>query len=447
MFTLASNGLGGILADDMGLGKTLQSLATLRALGGKALVVCPSSLVRNWENEARKFTPDRRVLVIDGAERESLFDRIADADLVITSYALLRRDADRYRATAFRVAVLDEANHIKNPDTQNARTAASIRADARFVLTGTPIENSVRDLWSILEFAVPGYLGTRKEFSERYEKPIQAGGDAAREVHVRLGRRLKPLMLRRMKSEVAPDLPARIENTLLADLTPEQESVYRAVLEQSRAKSDEARRSAGAGQARMVLLAALTRLRQTCCDLRPLDPECTTDGVSAKLPLFEELLQEAMDGGHRVLVFSQFVRMLSLLRKRLEEREIPYTYLDGETKHRQKVVDRFQNSSDIPVFLISLRAGGTGLNLTAADTVIHFDPWWNPSVEAQATDRAHRIGQTSTVTSYRLITRGTVEEKIVELQNKKRAQTEAVLRSGGSFDEVLTIEDLESLLE
>ncbi len=447
MFTLASNRLGGILADDMGLGKTLQTLATLRALGGKALVVCPSSLVRNWENEAHKFTPDLRVLVIDGGARKSLFERIAGSDLVITSYALFRRDSERYRATTFRAAVLDEANHIKNPDTQNARTASSIRADARFVLTGTPIENSVRDLWSILEFAVPGYLGSRKDFAERYEKPIREGGDAASGVHARLARRLKPLLLRRMKSEVAPDLPERIENTLLADLTPEQEAVYRTVLEQSRAKSDEATRTAGKGQARMILLAALTRLRQTCCDLRLLDPGTGPAGASGKLPLLEELLQEAIDGGHRVLVFSQFVRMLTLLRARLAERDIAYAYLDGDTKNRQDVVDRYQNTPEIPVFLISLRAGGTGLNLTAADTVIHFDPWWNPSVEAQATDRAHRIGQTNTVTSYRLITRGTVEEKILDLQNKKRAQTEAILRSGGTFDDALTMEDLRSLLE
>jgi superfamily II DNA or RNA helicase len=439
---LAANNLGGILADEMGLGKTVQTLAFLRAHqgDGPALVICPTSLVTNWENEARRFTPELKTLVLEGADRAARFNSIAGADIVITSYALLRRDIDILREVNFSTAVLDEAQHIKNPETQNAQAAYALRATHRFVLTGTPMENSVRDLWSIMNFALPGYLGDRKDFRERYELPIARG--AAPDVQRRLSRRLQPFLLRRRKRDVAKDLPEKIEQVVPCALTSHQRAAYDALLREIQQGLGGSVVNAGAQ--RMKMLTGLLRLRQVCCDLRlvGIDKEET----SAKLDLLDELLEEAIDGEHRVLVFSQFVSMLHLIRERLEKFEIRFCYLDGSTKQRQEIVDRFQSDSAVPVFLISLKAGGVGLNLSAADTVIHFDPWWNPAVEAQATDRAHRIGQTRVVTAYKLITRDTVEEKILRLQEKKRAAIDAAIDSEEPLMTGLTTEELEELL-
>ena len=441
---LAANNLGGILADEMGLGKTVQTLAFLRAHqgAGPALVVCPTSLVTNWENEARKFTPELKTLVLEGADRAARFKSIAGVDLVVTSYALLRRDIDTLREINFSTAVLDEAQHIKNPETQNAQAAYALRAKHRFVLTGTPMENSVRDLWSIMNFALPGYLGNRADFRERYELPIARG--SAPEVQRRLSRRLQPFLLRRRKRDVAKDLPEKIEQVVPCSLTSHQRAAYDALLREIQQGLGGSGKNVNAGAQRMKMLTGLLRLRQVCCDLRlvGIDKEET----SAKLDLLDELLEEAIDGEHRVLVFSQFVSMLHLIRTRLEKLEIPFCYLDGSTKQRQEIVDRFQSDSAIPVFLISLKAGGVGLNLSAADTVIHFDPWWNPAVEAQATDRAHRIGQTRVVTAYKLITRDTVEEKILKLQEKKRAAIDAAIDSEEPLMTGLTTEELEELL-
>ena len=441
---LAANNLGGILADEMGLGKTVQALAFLRAHqgDGPALVVCPTSLVTNWENEARKFTPELKTLVLEGSDRTARFKSIADVDMVITSYALLRRDIDTLREINFSTAVLDEAQHIKNPETQNAQAAFALRATHRFVLTGTPMENSVRDLWSITNFALPGYLGNRNDFRERYELPIARG--SAPDVQRRLSRRLQPFLLRRRKRDVAKDLPEKIEQVVPCSLTSHQRAAYDALLREIQQGLGSSGKNVNAGAQRMKMLTGLLRLRQVCCDLRlvGIDKEET----SAKLDLLDELLEEAIDGEHRVLVFSQFVSMLHLVRERLEKLEIPFCYLDGSTKQRQEIVDRFQSDSAIPVFLISLKAGGVGLNLSAADTVIHFDPWWNPAVEAQATDRAHRIGQTRVVTAYKLITRDTVEEKILRLQEKKRAAIDAAIDSEEPLMTGLTTEELEELL-
>ncbi len=441
---LAANNLGGILADEMGLGKTVQTLAFLRAHqgNGPALIVCPTSLVTNWQSEARKFTPELKTLVLEGANRVGLHGSIAAADIVITSYALLRRDIDDLRKFQFSTAVLDEAQHIKNPETQNAQSAFALRAKHRFVLTGTPMENSVRDLWSIMNFALPGYLGPRKDFRERYELPLARG--AAPEVQRRLSRRLQPFLLRRRKRDVAKDLPEKIEQVVPCSLTSSQRSAYDALLREIQSELGPVAKGANAGAQRMKMLTGLLRLRQVCCDLRLVGLE--KEDPSAKLELLDELLGEAIDGEHRVLVFSQFVSMLHLVRDRLEERKLSYCYLDGSTKHRQEVVNRFQNDAAIPVFLISLKAGGVGLNLSAADTVIHFDPWWNPAVEAQATDRAHRIGQTRVVTAYKLITRDTVEEKILKLQEKKRAAIDAAIDSEEPLMTGLTTEELEELL-
>ena len=466
---LAANNLGGILADEMGLGKTIQALAYLASdrPGSEhqpSLVVCPTSLVDNWRREAAKFTPGLRTLPIDGPDRAPLFARIATADLVITSYALLRRDLDKYRAYRFATVILDEAHHIKNPDSQVAQAACALHSDHRFVLTGTPMENSVRDLWSIMHFALPGYLGSRQDFRERYEQPL-GRGDADPAVRDRLTRRLRPVLLRRRKKDVAAELPARIEQTAFCDLTPAQADVYRRLLEQSRLKLDTARRDKNQGAGRMLVLTALLRLRQACCDLRllglPEHPAAAAGGdavdadavpaSSAKLALLDELLEEVREGGHRVLIFSQFVSMLKLLSTHLESAKTPFCYLDGSTKVRDRAtqVERFQTDESVTAFLISVKAGGVGLNLTGADTVIHFDPWWNPAVEAQATDRAHRIGQTRVVTAYRLIARGTVEEKIFALQNRKKELAASLVEREADEPmlETLSFDEIESLLE
>jgi superfamily II DNA or RNA helicase len=461
MHQLFERGFAGILADEMGLGKTLQVLAwiqwrihqkTLEKSPQKPapesfLVVCPSSLVFNWAEEARRWVPSLKVLPMEGPSRSRFFREITNHDLVITSYALIRRDIEHYRKHVFGALILDEAQHIKNRSSQNAQSVKAIRSQHRLVMTGTPMENSVLDLWSIFDFLMPGYLGSARDFKERYELPITQ--QRAQPVMDRLRRRVSPFLLRRTKGEVRPDLPKRIDQVAYCDLTQEQRTLYQQVMETGRASLLEiSGQKKPNNQARMMVLSAILRMRQICCDARLLDiPEDTLQHPSSKLSLFTELLDEALDGGHRVLVFSQFVKMLSIIRSTLEAREISYCYLDGSTAQRGKVVQRFQNS-DIPVFLISLKAGGTGLNLTGADTVIHFDPWWNPAVESQATSRAHRIGQTRTVTSYKLVVRETIEERILKLQENKQAQLDAMLQSGKvETMEGLGWEEIQSLLQ
>ncbi len=447
---LRENGFGGILADEMGLGKTLQTLAFLRFVREKhpvappMLIVCPTSLVFNWLAEAKKFTPELKVLALQGPERHAAFAQISQSDIVITSYALARRDAEHYRDLEFDTVVLDEAQHIKNRQTQNAQSVKAVKSKHRLVLTGTPLENSVLDLWSIFDFLMPGYLGTAQDFRERYELPIAKAKDTS--AQQRLARRLRPFLLRRLKKDVAADLPARIEQVSYAELTSEQRAVYQQVIEASRKEVLESVGAQGLAKSRMVVLTALLRLRQVCCDLRLLNLD-NTDPVTAsgKLEMFGELLEEAIDGGHRVLVFSQFVTMLALLKEKLTTEGIEFSYLDGSTTDRGAVVEQFQNSA-IPVFLISLKAGGVGLNLTGADTVIHFDPWWNPAVEDQATDRAHRIGQNRVVTSYKLITRDTVEEKILLLQNRKREIIESTISGDEEFAQTLNWDEIQELL-
>jgi SNF2 family DNA or RNA helicase len=448
---LRENNFGGILADEMGLGKTLQTLAFLRSLqeqqpdAAPALIVCPTSLVFNWVAEAKKFTPELKVLALHGPERQAAFAEISRSHIVITSYALARRDAERYREFEFDTMVLDEAQHIKNRQTQNAQAVKAVKSRHRLVLTGTPLENSVLDLWSIFDFLMPGYLGTAADFRERYELPITKTKDAA--AQQRLARRLRPFLLRRLKKDVAADLPARIEQVSYSELTPEQRGVYQQVIEASRKEVLAAVGAQGLAKSRMLVLTALLRLRQVCCDLRLLNLDNVDPATaSGKLDMFGELLEEVIDGGHRVLVFSQFVKMLALLKERLAAEGIEYCYLDGSTTNRGAVVDQFQTNTAIPVFLISLKAGGVGLNLTGADTVIHFDPWWNPAVEDQATDRAHRIGQSRVVTSYKLITRDTVEEKILQLQNRKREIIQSTISGEEQFAETLNWDEIQELL-
>ncbi len=440
---LAQNGFGGILADEMGLGKTLQALAFLRTLAGKgpSLVVCPSSLMFNWRAEAAKWTPELRVLLFEGTERAADFHKIEKSDLVITSYPLLRRDADNYRGVEFVAVMLDEAQHIKNPDSQNAQSAAALKARHRFVLTGTPVENSVRDIWSLMHFLMPGYLGSRSDFRDRFERAIQ--NDPSGAESARLRRRIQPFLLRRTKKTAATELPEKLEQVAYCELTKTQLELYEKLALSTRKQLSELSGEKDRAKSRMLMLTALLRLRQAACDARLLVPE--SQDASGKLDLLMELLAEAMDGGHRVLLFSQFVSMMKLIRERFDADGIGYCYLDGQTRDRAGEVGRFQ-SGNTPVFLISLKAGGTGLNLTAADMVIHFDPWWNPAVEAQATDRAHRIGQKKVVTSYKLIARGTVEEKILTLQAKKRAVIEAAVENEQPMMDGLAMEDIAGLL-
>jgi len=448
----SARGFGGILADEMGLGKTLQSLALIAALRRQwpdkpALVVCPKSLLGNWRAEAARFAPALKVLTLEGARRKNQFAAISGAHLVITSYQLLARDVAEHRAVEWGGVVLDEAGFIRNPDTQAAQAACQLRAGARFALTGTPIENGVRDLWSLMEFAVPGCLGPRKEFAERYETPLAAGGNAP--LMARLRRRMAPWILRRLKSEVAKDLPSKIETVHTCELNAVQRDLYAALMREGAAKVMDAESAKNQNQARMHLLTALLRLRQTCCDPRLLPgdlPKAATAEPSGKIEAVAELLEEIRDGGHSVIIFSAFASMLRLLEETVQAAGLGYCLLDGQTRDRTALVQSFQEDPEKRVFLISLKAGGYGLNLTKADTVIHFDPWWNPAVEAQATDRAHRIGQSRTVTVYKLITTGTVEEKILRLQQRKRGLMDAALDDAAPLMDGLTDADLRELL-
>ncbi|MFN0127593.1 MAG: DEAD/DEAH box helicase [Verrucomicrobiales bacterium] len=437
MMALAQRGCGGILADEMGLGKTVQTLAVISTLRRRAataqqpcapcLVVAPTSLLGNWREEAERFAPELVTLVVRSGERSADLARLGRADLVITSYALLVRDLDHHRAIVYQAAFLDEAGFIRNADTQSARAARRLETSARFALTGTPIENSIRDLWSIMEFVMPGYLGSRDDFRDRYEAVVAAGDTQA--FH-RLRRRMAPYWLRRLKQEVARDLPAKIEKIVRCELTPVQRDIYAALQREGVRKVEEARMARGPAQVRLSILTALLRLRQTCGDPRLLGDRFDSHSpaeLSGKWSALLELLEEIRDGGHNVLIFSQFTSQLDLLEPALRESGLDFCRLDGSSRDREAQVHSFRHSPEKRAFLISLKAGGFGLNLTKADTVIHFDPWWNPAVEAQATDRAHRIGQDRPVTIYKFIATATVEEKILALQQKKRALMESAL--------------------
>ncbi len=452
---LARNRFGGVLADEMGLGKTVQTLAFLREQvkrgGGPHLIVCPASLLFNWRNEAAKWVPELSVLVLEGAKRAERFSAVADSAIVLTSYPLLRQDAEWHATVKWRTVVLDEAQHIKNPESQLAQAACGLRAELRFGLTGTPVENSVRDLWSLFHFVMPGYLGSRKDFKERYESTLTSqspGSEAARAVQRRLSRRVAPFILRRTKTVVAKDLPARLEQIQWCEMSSAQAEIYQGLAQATRKQLADLSGSKEQKKHRMVMLTALLRLRQAAChvSLLGLENPPPPEERSGKLEHLMELLEEAREGGHRVLVFSQFVRLLGEIRARLESTGLDYCYLDGQSRDRADQVQRFQTAT-VPVFLISLKAGGTGLNLTAADTVIHFDPWWNPAVEAQATDRAHRIGQTKVVTSHKFIARGTVEEKILALQERKKHLIAATLNSEQPMMDGLSLGEIAELLE
>jgi len=440
---------GGILADDMGLGKTIQTIALLLWAKSKSkrklnLVIAPTSVVPNWEREISKFAPGLKTVVWQGPNRNQQASDLEKADVMITSYALLRRDEELLQALDLGYVILDEAQHIKNPMSQTARSAKKIRSERRLALTGTPIENRLSELWSIFDFVSPGLLGPLKAFEERIARPIDRGD---METAQRLRATIKPFVMRRLKRDVAADLPDKIEQEMIVPLAEEQAKLYKQVLGQVRKSVLSEVEKKGVSKAQIQILAALTRLRQVACDPRLMklpDTDFSADD-SGKLGALLEIVDEAVDGDHRVLVFSQFVEMLTHIRTALDSAGVKYEYLDGSTKNRLEKVDHFNDDSSVPVFLISLKAGGTGLNLTGADTVVHFDPWWNPAVEDQATDRAHRIGQTKNVNVYKLIAAGTVEEKILEFSAKKRALVSNVLSTEGSPLKGLTKADVENL--
>jgi superfamily II DNA or RNA helicase len=437
---------GGILADDMGLGKTIQVLALLqrrrakRQSRGPSLIVVPRSLVFNWMQEAAKFTPRLRVLDYTGQSRHSLRDEFDDYDLVVTTYGTMRSDIVELSKITFDYAILDEAQAIKNSDSQSAKAARLLKARARLAMTGTPIENHLGELWSIFEFLNPGMLGAASVF-KRHATNIGGQDEEARSL---LARALRPFILRRTKRQVVKDLPEKVEQTLYCDMEPEQRQLYEELKRHYRASL--LRKDDGAlTKSKIEVLEALLRLRQAACHPGLIDRDRIAD-PSAKLEMLLPQLEEVIEEGHKALVFSQFTSFLAIVRKRLDDAGIPYEYLDGKTRDREARVERFQNDPAIPLFLISLKAGGLGLNLTAAEYVYLLDPWWNPAVEAQAIDRSHRIGQSQQVFAYRLICRETVEQKILELQRKKRDLADAILGGDSRLLPTLSRDDLEFLL-
>ena len=440
---LFRNQLGGILADEMGLGKTLQALAFLSALkkekgsGLPSLVVCPASLVENWRRETLRFCPEFKVLVHHGSSRTSVPTSLTGNDLIITSYGTLVRDKEMFESIPMLCVIGDEAQYLKNRKTQNAKAMSSLSSEGRILLTGTPIENSVYDLLALLEFLLPG---------ARPEIPSSTRGDERIWHEQRILKEAAPYLLRRKKSDVAPELPDKIEQILHIKLSEEQNELYQKVRKSSESELNKlADSGASEGALRMKTLTQLLRLRQTCCDPRLIDETMEADH-SAKLRAFRELLYTCLEGGHRLLVFSQFVQVLQLIKQELESTALPYCYLYGSSKDRMKQVDLFQDDESIPVFLISLKAGGTGLNLTGADVVVHFDPWWNPAAETQATDRAHRIGQDKVVTVYKMIASDTVEDKVLQLQQEKRALLEQVFEESEAANLKLSVSDLRELI-
>ena len=444
---------GGILADDMGLGKTVQTLAhvLLEKESGRldkpALVIAPTSLVGNWQREAKQFAPALRVLALHGVQRKQHFSTMTDYDLIVTTYPLLSRDRDALLAQEFHLLVLDEAQNIKNARTQAAQMVQQLKARHRLCLTGTPMENHLGELWSQFHFLQPGLLGDERQFKKLYRTPIEKNGDADRRAH--LIRRIAPFILRRTKGQVAKDLPPKTEIVRSVALAGAQRDLYETVRLALNDKVRAAVESKGISGSHIVVLDALLKLRQICCDPRLLKLEAAqkSESESAKLNLLMDILPEMLEEGRRVLLFSQFTSMLELIETELREREIDYLKLTGETQNRTALVERFQ-SGDAPLFLISLKAGGVGLNLTAADTVIHYDPWWNPAVENQATDRAHRIGQDKPVFVYKLIVEGSVEEKIMAMQQRK-AELAAGILDGAEAPVAASLEsaDLQALFE
>jgi SNF2 family DNA or RNA helicase len=453
---LAEFGFGGCLADDMGLGKTVQVLAMLegrrvrRAAGRQSprnkpsLVVVPRSLVFNWIEEARRFTPRLRVCNYTGLDRQQVLEDLTNYDLMLTTYGTLRRDVLKFQELNFDYAILDEAQAVKNPGSQAAKACKLIKADHRLAMSGTPIENHLGELWSLFEFLNPGMLGrsSTMKLLANGKGHAAAGQSDGRPL---LAQAMRPFILRRTKQQVLTELPEKTEQTLYCELDEQQRTLYNELRDHYRASLNQRIQESGLQKAKIHVLEALLRLRQAACHPGLLDAE-RKGASSAKLETLLEQLSEVISEGHKALVFSQFTSLLAIVRAQLDEREVVYEYLDGATRNRQERVERFQRDKQCPLFLISMKAGGQGLNLTAADYVFILDPWWNPAVEAQAVDRAHRIGQDRPVFAYRLIARDTVEEKILELQGSKRQLAEAIISEDNSVISNLTADDLRLLL-
>lgn len=442
--SLAHYGMGGILADDMGLGKTLQTITYVLANPGtRTLIVCPTSLAYNWQDEFSKFAPQIATQIISGTpqERADLMQQSTDVPVWITTYPLIRKDVDLYKAQIFDACFIDEAQFIKNPTSLGAKAVKAVQAKHRFALTGTPIENTLSELWSIFDFVMPEFFGRYRQFEECYEKPILRDHDSVQMQKLR--RKIRPFVLRRMKKEVLTELPDKIETRRMAEMGAKQRKIYESYLAriQMELAGDEENTPGGN---RMQVLAALTRLRQICC--HPATFASNYHGGSGKLDLLMEQLPDILEGGHSVIVFSQFTSMLSIIAHELKQRNIPFFYLAGSTsaQERKREVKEF-NRGEVKVFLISLKAGGTGLNLTGADTVIHFDPWWNPAVEDQATDRAYRIGQKKKVQVIKYVMKDSIEEKIYELQKRKKQLSDQLIQAGESFVTQLTMEEIKEL--
>ncbi|RZF26051.1 helicase [Paraburkholderia sp. UYCP14C] len=448
---LREHNLSGVLADDMGLGKTVQTLAHILAekeagrLDRPALIVVPTTLMHNWREEAQRFTPDLRVLDLHGPQRHERFDEIAGHDLILTTYPLLWRDQSALAEHEYHLLILDEAQYVKNAATRAATTIRELRARHRLCLTGTPLENHLGELWAQFDFLLPGFLGAHKDFTRRWRTPIEKGDDTVR--RDLLARRIRPFMLRRRKDEVATELPPKTTIVRTIELEGAQRDLYETVRAAMQEKVRAAVTAKGLARSHIIVLEALLKLRQVCCDPRLIKLK-QADNIkeSAKLALLLDMLPELIEEGRRILLFSQFTGMLELIAAALDAARIPYVVLTGETTDRATPVQRFQQG-EVPLFLISLKAGGVGLNLTTADTVIHYDPWWNPAVENQATDRAHRLGQDKPVFVYKLITAGSVEEKIVVMQQQKAALADAILSEDAAGAVKFSADDLEALFE
>ncbi len=447
---LRSMFLNGILADDMGLGKTLQAIVALtqhlKKKKGCALVVCPTSLLYNWKEEFAKFNPKFKTVVVDGipSNRKKLIEQMGSWDVMITSYTLLQKDIEYYKATHFTYVILDEAQHIKNRGTRNAKSVKMVQAEHRLILSGTPIENSLDELWSLFDFLMPSFLGTYDRFIEKY---IRVSGKEQTKNLEYLRKKVSPFILRRMKSDVLDDLPPVSELVYHCQLSDVQLELYRSYAESARDELVKLVERDGFDRVQIHVLATLTRLKQICCHPAIFAKEKAESGDSAKYEMLLELLQTLIEGNHKTVIFSQYTRMLQIMREDFEAMKIPFCYLDGSSKNRLEVVKQFNEDPSIPVFLVSLKAGGTGLNLVGADTVIHYDMWWNPAVESQATDRVHRLGQKNSVSAYKLITLGTIEEKIAEMQKKKKGLVKKVVSCDDEAIAKLTWEDVLELLK
>ena len=448
---LREHNLSGVLADDMGLGKTIQTLAHIMAekeagrLDRPALIIVPTTLMHNWQDEAQRFTPKLRVLDLHGPQRHDRFDQIREHDLILTTYALLWRDQPELAKHEYHLLILDEAQYVKNAATKAAATIRELQARHRLCLTGTPLENHLGELWAQFDFLLPGFLGSHKDFTRRWRTPIEKAGDTVR--RDLLARRIRPFMLRRRKDEVATELPPKTTIVRTIELDGAQRDLYETVRAAMQEKVRTAVAAKGLARSHIIVLEALLKLRQVCCDPRLVKIKAAARiKQSAKLELLLDMLPELIAEGRRILLFSQFTGMLDLIAAALKDAAIPYAMLTGETTDRATPVKQFKQGK-VPLFLISLKAGGVGLNLTTADTVIHYDPWWNPAVENQATDRAHRIGQDKPVFVYKLITAGSVEEKIVAMQEQKAALADAILSEDAAGAVKFSADDLDALFE